>query len=100
MKIIVETVKSRWDQEKYIRVNREGFYLIIIKDKESGKVIRKVVRRPIIKKVRGREYRYLRIYLPWFSTISSAVGYKKEYPLVLEIKYLGHLNGGENGEEA
>jgi len=78
------------DKEIYIRVEENRRYKVIIRDRESGKVIKEMELEPVVKRVRrGRkiyEYYYLRILLPWSSTISRVLRKRRDiYNLVIEV---------------
>jgi len=89
--ISVEVVKNgAQDREVYILVPELKRYRIVIRDKESGVVIKELEAEPIVKKVRrGRkiyEYYYIRLLLPWASTISKVLReWRKAYKLVIEV---------------
>jgi len=78
------------DREVYIRVDEYKTYRVVIKDKETNRIIKEMEAVPIVKRVRrGRkiyEYYYIRILLPWASTISRVLRKRRDiYSLVVEV---------------
>jgi len=78
------------DREIYIPVQENRIYKIVIRDKETGRVIKELEVEPMVKRVkRGRkiyEYYYIRILLPWASTISRVLRKRRDiYSLVIEV---------------
>jgi len=89
MEVEVEKHGAR-DREVYIPVSEARRYRVIIRDKATGAVIKEMKLEPIVKRVRrgGKvyEYLYLRIALPWASTISRVLRERMEvYNLVIEV---------------
>ena len=79
---VAYAVKDKWDREKYIPVNLKPFSLVNVdvyakqkgKYRYIGTYINKMVTRKIVRK-RGRRgrreyrYNYVRVTLPWYSTL-------------------------------
>jgi len=87
----VEAVKNGLeDKEVYIKVAEQRKYKVIIKDKESGKIIKRTTVVPSEKVVKrgGKTYKYyyIRLTLPWASTISRVLKKRRDvYNLVIEV---------------
>jgi len=78
------------DREVYIPVSENRKYRIVIKDRETGAVIKEMELEPVLKRVRrgGKtyEYLYIRLQLPWASTISKVIGERRDvYRMIVEV---------------
>ena len=76
MKLIKRTVKKEYmrDREVYIKVPEDKEYLVTIRFR--GRVIKQFTTRPVKKRVKGGryEYNYIRVMLPWSSTLWKRTG--------------------------
>ena len=90
MEIVVEVTKNRFNQEKYVPVKEDGFYVVTIYDKETGKILKASAKRATVKEVieKGRRhvYRYIRIQLPWYSTLRRYLGRRRKYELIIKVR--------------
>ena len=62
------------DREVYIKVPEDKEYLVTIRFR--GRVIKQFITRPVKKRVKGGkyEYNYVRVMLPWSSTLWKRTG--------------------------
>ena len=91
-KLAIEVVKEgAKDKEVYMPVKEKKLYRVVVRDKETGIIIKETIKKPIMKTIRrgGKVYRYyyIKLLLPWASTISRLIGYRRrEYRLVIEVE--------------
>ena len=89
--IVKRVIKHAFmDGEAYVRVGEDRAYRVVVREASTGRVLREHVRRPIVKTVQagGRlyRYRYIRVHLPFTSTLQRTAGERDRYEIEIVVE--------------